>query len=126
MYIRRKVYSVLTDDYGQERLFSTNEVCLEDYEDYYVDDRLFADIPLVSGNKMERARAALEAGAKKTKAAAAAVTKLNKNGVNGVPLSRFAKLKGKLLKNKNAAALGAGIGLATAAGTIASAASNGV
>ena len=43
MYIRRKVYSVLTDDYGQERLFSTNDIVLDDYEDYYVDDRLFAD-----------------------------------------------------------------------------------
>ena len=43
MYIRRKVYSVLTDDCGQEKLFSTNEISLEDYEDYYVDDRYFAE-----------------------------------------------------------------------------------
>ena len=118
MYIRRKVYSVLTDDYGQERLFSTNEVCLEDYEDYYVDDRLFADV-------LPAAKRAAEA-LNFTKVKDAAVNNLakDKNGLSR--MSRFAKLKGKLLKNKNAAALGAGIGLATAAGTIASAASNGV
>ena len=35
MYIRRKVYSVLTDDYGYERLFSTNDVLLDGYDERY-------------------------------------------------------------------------------------------
>ena len=57
MYIRRKVYSVLTDDYGYERLFSTNDIVLDDYEDTYVDDRLFAE------RDRDWADAALGAGA---------------------------------------------------------------
>ena len=119
MYIRRKVYSVLTDDYGQERLFSTNEICLEDYEDSYVDDRLFADIP-VEKMKSAAKKTAEALNFKKVKDAAVNLVK-DKNGLSSP--SRFATLKGKLLKNKKAAALGAGIGLATAAGTLASSAS---
>lgn len=38
MYIRRKVYSVLTDDYGYERLFSTNDVLLDGYDERYFSD----------------------------------------------------------------------------------------
>ena len=38
MYIRRKVYSVLTDDYGYERLFSTNDVLLNGYDTRYFSD----------------------------------------------------------------------------------------
>ena len=29
MYIRRKVFSILTDEVGEERLFSTNDILLE-------------------------------------------------------------------------------------------------
>ena len=38
MYIRRKVFSILTDEMGEERLYSVNETILEDYE-----EREFAD-----------------------------------------------------------------------------------
>lgn len=40
MYIRRKVFSVIEDEYGQERLFSTTEFI---NEDTYLDYRLYAD-----------------------------------------------------------------------------------
>lgn len=43
MYIRRKVFSVLTDEMGEERLYSVNETLFEGYEYDEVDDRYFAD-----------------------------------------------------------------------------------
>lgn len=33
MYIRRKVFSILTDEMGEERLYSVNETVLEGYEE---------------------------------------------------------------------------------------------
>lgn len=55
MYIRRKVFSVALDEYGEERLFSTNEIINEDdylnevmYSDYYddLDERMFAQVKI--------------------------------------------------------------------------------
>ena len=43
MYIRRKVFSVLADEMGEERLYSVNETLFEGYEYDEVDDRYFAD-----------------------------------------------------------------------------------
>ena len=40
MYIRRKVFSILADEMGEERLYSVNETLLEDYE---YEERDFAD-----------------------------------------------------------------------------------
>ena len=40
MYIRRKVFSVYTDEYGEERYFSTNEIMNE--EDY-LDELMYSD-----------------------------------------------------------------------------------
>ena len=42
MYIRRKVYSVALDEYGEERYFSTNEIVNE--EDY-LQEMMYADAP---------------------------------------------------------------------------------
>ena len=39
MYIRRKVFSVITDEYGDERYFSTTEFI---NEDAYLEDRMYA------------------------------------------------------------------------------------
>lgn len=43
MYIRRKVFSVLANEMGEERLYSVNETLFEGYEYDEVDDRYFAD-----------------------------------------------------------------------------------
>lgn len=40
MYIRRKVFSVALDEYGEERYFSTNEII---NEDDYLDEMLYSD-----------------------------------------------------------------------------------
>lgn len=42
MYIRRKVFSVLADEMGEERLYSVNETFFEGYEYDEVDDRMFS------------------------------------------------------------------------------------
>ena len=42
MYIRRKVYSIALDEYGEERYFSTNEIVNE--EDY-LQEMMYADAP---------------------------------------------------------------------------------
>ena len=42
MYIRRKVFSVLTDEMGEERLYSVNETLFEGYEVDEVDERSFS------------------------------------------------------------------------------------
>ena len=44
MYIRRKVFSVLTDEMGEERLYSVNETLFEGYEVDEVDERMFASV----------------------------------------------------------------------------------
>ena len=44
MYIRRKVFSVLTDEMGEERLYSVNETLFEGYEVDEVDERMFATV----------------------------------------------------------------------------------
>ena len=41
MYIRRKVFSVALDEYGEERYFSTNEII---NEDDYLDEVLYSDV----------------------------------------------------------------------------------
>lgn len=43
MYIRRKVFSILADEMGNEKLFSVNETILEGFEYDEVDDRYFAE-----------------------------------------------------------------------------------
>ena len=43
MYIRRKVFSVLADEMGEERLYSVNETVFNGFEYEEVDDRYFAD-----------------------------------------------------------------------------------
>lgn len=43
MYIRRKVFSVLTDEMGEERLYSVNETLFEGYEYDEVDERMYSD-----------------------------------------------------------------------------------
>lgn len=40
MYIRRKVFSILTDEMGEERLYSVNETVLEGFE---YNERIFAE-----------------------------------------------------------------------------------
>lgn len=60
MYIRRKVFSVALDEYGEERLFSTNEIINEDdyldevmysdYDDYDMDERLFTRVTIDGKN----------------------------------------------------------------------------
>lgn len=40
MYIRRKVFSVALDEYGEERYFSTNEII---NEDAYLDELMYSD-----------------------------------------------------------------------------------
>lgn len=44
MYVRRKVFSVLTDEMGEERLYSVNETLLGGYEYDEVDERMYADV----------------------------------------------------------------------------------
>lgn len=45
MYIRRKVFSILTDEAGEERLFSVNETVFEGYEyDGVEEEREFASV----------------------------------------------------------------------------------
>ena len=44
MYIRRKVFSILADEVGNERLFSVNETMFEGYEyDGIEEEREFAN-----------------------------------------------------------------------------------
>ena len=43
MYIRRKVFSVLTDEMGEERLYSVNETVLEGFEYDEVEQKEFAN-----------------------------------------------------------------------------------
>jgi hypothetical protein len=44
MYIRRKVFSVLTDEMGEERLYSVNETLFEGYEVEEADERMYATV----------------------------------------------------------------------------------
>lgn len=44
MYIRRKVFSVLADEMGEERLYSVNETLFEGYEYDELDERMFASV----------------------------------------------------------------------------------
>ena len=45
MYIRRKVFSIAEDMYGDERYFSTTDIDLgfSDYDDNFYDERLYAE-----------------------------------------------------------------------------------
>ena len=62
MYIRRKVFSVGIDEYGEERLFSVNEVISE--ESY---QRLFAEAEAEKGADQEEAKEEYKDKDKKTK-----------------------------------------------------------
>ena len=44
MYIRRKVFSVLADEMGEERLYSVNETLFEGFEVEEADERIFAQV----------------------------------------------------------------------------------
>ncbi len=44
MYIRRKVFSVLADEMGEERLYSVNETLFEGYEVDELDERMYAQV----------------------------------------------------------------------------------
>ena len=44
MYIRRKVFSVLADEMGEERLYSVNETLFEGYEVDEFDERMYAQV----------------------------------------------------------------------------------
>lgn len=52
MYIRRKVFSVLTDEMGEERLYSVNETLFEGYEVDELDERMYAQTVDGSGVSM--------------------------------------------------------------------------
>lgn len=55
MYIRRKVFSIAEDMYGDERYFSTTDIDLgfSDYDDNFYDERLYAkDEGLSTGAKV--------------------------------------------------------------------------
>ena len=44
MYIRRKVFSVLADEMGEERLYSVNETLFEGFEVDELDERMYAQV----------------------------------------------------------------------------------
>ena len=44
MYIRRKVFSVLADEMGEERLYSVNDTLFEGYEVDELDERMYAHV----------------------------------------------------------------------------------
>ena len=57
MYIRRKVFSVLADEMGEERLYSVNETVFEGYEVGELDERMYAQVidgQLGSGYKVDK------------------------------------------------------------------------
>lgn len=134
MYIRRKVFSILTDEMGEEKLFSVNETLLEGYEYDEVDDRYFSkkeeeddDDKLRFGDRVELAinkHLNTKQGRKAEKAAAEG--KVGKAIIEGgkifVPVGAVAGGIGGALATKNVkgalkgAAVGAAVGGAGTAG----------
>ena len=79
MYIRRKVFSILTDEMGEERLYSVNETILEGYE--YDEEREFAESE--EKEKKSHKGAKIATGVAGTAAATAAGIYAAKKGLLG-------------------------------------------
>ena len=103
MYIRRKVFSVLTNEMGEERLYSVNETVFEGFEYDEVDERIFAEKEEKKGGKGKK----IAAGVVGTTAATAAGLYAAKKGhlgakageaVNKV-IMKYAKQGGKVYEN---------------------------
>ena len=94
MYIRRKVFSVGIDEYGEEKLFSVNEVISE--EEYC--QRIFAEAEDEEEKKRKSRRVRIAKGAAKGAAATAGVAGVGAAGVYGA--NKFAGKAADFLKNR--------------------------
>ena len=121
MYIRRKVFSILTDEMGEERLYSVNETVLEGFEYDEVEQREFAkkrsDLEdynsargygrgVLLGGSLTATAAGIRAGRK-------AAIKADEKGKSDYQIEAAAKSAG----TKTGAKVGAALGAVSALGT---------
>lgn len=107
MYIRRKVFSLLTDEYGEERYFSTSDIVMADEE-----ERLFTLKETVDKAKksiVEAGKKATESVKKAGKASANKVKEVSKKAwgnkygkaaIIAVPTATAAAVAGKKIYDK--------------------------
>ena len=100
MYIRRKVFSVALDEYGEERYFSTNEFL---NEDSYLDEIMYSSEDLDTVDKAALATTGVGA------AAAAGGHLLRRHGVNQATRATVIPGLGPLVKRKDVKSMMKGV-----------------